>query len=516
MNDDKNKNVNGNATPSEDFFGLNKSPVPGENSDSVTASGTNDESKFTAPRFVVNFDDDDDSLLDVYDDETAPRYKGEVYFSNRASQNRYQPENEPAVPASANSGQNSVKPTRSPSAKSQVKHKKKRKKSKIGGTTFSFIFISAICLVTIVASVVAISFINDVLAINRKDQVVSVNIPDDATTNQIIDILSENDLIKQKALCKLYFKGISIFKNLGNISDIYEDEEIREEKGKSGALKEALAFAKTLGEYEYIGGMYYVNADIGLEGMLLKFRQIQVETKTIELLFPEGWSIYQIFKKLDEFDVCEFNYLIDALEKSDFSYDFVGDIKDSSDRTFLLEGYMFPDTYEFFEDSDANTVIRVFLSNFEKKWTEEYAARAEELGLTMDEVITIASIIQREAADKDQMKKISSVVHNRLNHPASYPTLGMDSTVNYITSFASPYVSAQEKVLFTKTYDTSSVEGLPPGPICNPGVDAIEAALYPDDTDYYFFRHDKYGGIYMAKTFAEHRKNGLEVLRVNQ
>ncbi len=515
MNDDKNKNVNNNATPSEDFFGLSKSPVSENGTDSAKNSEAKTESDFTPPRFVVNFDDDD-SLLDVYDDETAPRYKGEVYFSNRASQNRYAAENEPAVPVSAPSGGNGEKPVRSPSAKPQAKRRKKKKKNIIGGSALSFIFISVICFVTIVASVVAISFINDVLAINRKDQVVTVNIPDEATTNQIIDILSENDLIKQKALCKLYFKGISVFKNLGNITDIYEDEEIRAKKGKFGAMKEAFGFAKTLGEYDYIGGMYYVNADIGLEGMLLKFRQIQVETKTIELLFPEGWSIYQIFKKLDEFDVCEFNYLVDALEKSDFSYKFVSDIEDSADRTFLLEGYLFPDTYEFFESSDANTVIRVFLSNFEEKWTEEYAARAEELGLTMDEVITIASVIQREAADKAQMKKISSVIHNRLNHPASYPTLGCDSTLNYITSFVSNYASAQEKAHFSQTYDTYSVEGLPPGPICNPGVDAIEAALYPEDTDYYFFRHDKYGQIYMAQTYADHRKNGLEVLRVNQ
>jgi UPF0755 protein len=150
-----------------------------------------------------------------------------------------------------------------------------------------------------------------------------------------------------------------------------------------------------------------------------------------------------------------------------------------------------------------------------KKWTEEYEARRIELGLSRDEVLTIASIIQREAASKKQMGLVSSVIHNRLNHSVSWPLLGCDSTANYISTYVAPNVSFSQATAYENAYDTYIQPGLPPGPICNPGDDAINAALYPDDTNYYYFRHDKYGQIYMATTQSEHDANGREVLRVN-
>ena len=113
------------------------------------------------------------------------------------------------------------------------------------------------------------------------------------------------------------------------------------------------------------------------------------------------------------------------------------------------------------------------------------------------------------------MGLVSSVIHNRLDNSVSWPLLGCDSTTNYISSYVAPNVSSSLAMAYENAYDTYTQQGLPPGPICNPGDDAIKAALYPDDTDYFYFRHDKYGEIYMAKTQAEHDANGREVLRVN-
>ena len=141
--------------------------------------------------------------------------------------------------------------------------------------------------------------------------------------------------------------------------------------------------------------------------------------------------------------------------------------------------------------------------------------RAAELGLSRDEIITIASIIQKEAANTDQMKVISSVIHNRLNHQADYPTLGCDSTALYISNYVTPTVGEAQGAIYYSAYDTSAVKGLPPGPICNPGIDAIRAALYPSDTDYYFFAHDKAGNIYTASTFKEHKNNLVLIIKAN-
>ena len=216
----------------------------------------------------------------------------------------------------------------------------------------------------------------------------------------------------------------------------------------------------------YLSGQYYLNSKMGVEGML----------KDI-MAAPE--------------------------------------ITDNKSRYLKLEGYLFPDTYDFYVDADPNYVITKFLDNFNSKWEDEYDKRAAELGLSRDEIITIASIIQKEAANTDQMKVISSVIHNRLNHQADYPTLGCDSTALYISNYVTPTVGEAQGAIYYSAYDTSAVKGLPPGPICNPGIDAIRAALYPSDTDYYFFAHDKAGNIYTASTFKEHKNNLVLIIKAN-
>lgn len=417
-------------------------------------------------KFEVHIEDDAPPL--DFDDHT-PQYKGEVYFSNRKPSRRVQ--QQPAAP---------VKTQPAPVSKNI---KKKAFNSVVA------VFCAVVLVFTTAFSAIAITCINDVLALNRSEEVVKVTIPQDATTDSIIDILSDEGLIKQKLFCKLYYKGVTFLKNIN-----------KENKPE---------------EPDYLSGVYYVQKNLGLEGYLTEFREIQKTADTISLVFPEGWTIYQMFDKIAEFGVCSKEELLASIEGTDFENDFIAEIPDNASRTFKLEGYLYPATYEFYEKSDANSIIRKFLEASETKWTEEYEAQRINLGLTRDEVITIASIIQREAANKKQMGLVSSVLHNRLNNSVSWPLLGCDSTANYITNYVSSNVSSSESIAFENSYDTYIQPGLPPGPICNPGDDAIKAALFPDDTDYYYFRHDKYGEIYMARTQAEHDANGREVLRVN-
>ncbi|MBQ8015485.1 MAG: endolytic transglycosylase MltG, partial [Clostridia bacterium] len=338
-------------------------------------------------------------------------------------------------------------------------------------------------------SAFAISCINDILGLNRSEEEVTVNIPNDATTDEIIDILSDNGLVKQKTFCKIFYKAFTFVKNIN--------------KSKKPA------------DPVYLGDIYYVQKNLGLEGYLTEFKEIAKTADTVSLVFPEGWTVYQIFDKIDEFGVCSKEELLASLGGADFDYEFIDSIANDPNRTFKLEGYLYPDTYEFYEESSANSVIRKFLDASENKWTDEYQAQCDSLGMTRDEILIIASIIQREAANTEQMGLVSSVLHNRLDHSVSWPLLGCDSTANYIKNYARHYVSPSQAIVYEQNYDTYISQGLPPGPICNPGNDAINAALFPEDTDYYYFRHDKYGDIYMAKTQAEHDRNGIEVLRVN-
>lgn len=420
-------------------------------------------------KFEVHIDEDVQEP-DAF--EQQPEYKGEIYFSNRR----------PVRPAQP---QNVNQPQRNQTSGGSSKKKKKRKSSKsvLAG------FLIVVTVFTSALSAIAISCINDVFAIGRSDEVVKISIPNDATTDSIIDILADEGLIKQKYFCKLYYELIDFVKNFN----------------KKGEPKQPV----------YLSGVYYVEKNLGLEGFLTEFREIQGTADTITLVFPEGWSVYQIFDKISEFGVCSKDQLITSLKEAAFDYGYISEIPDDINRTFKLEGYLYPDTYEFYEESNANSIIRKFLDASEAKWTDEYEQQRIALGLTRDEVIIIASIIQREAANSEQMSLVSSVLHNRLNNSVSWPLLGCDSTANYITSYVRPNVSTSDAIAYEQSYDTYISQGLPPGPICNPGDAAIRAALFPSDTDYFYFRHDKYGKIYMAETQAEHDQNGNEVLRVN-
>lgn len=131
-------------------------------------------------------------------------------------------------------------------------------------------------------------------------------------------------------------------------------------------------------------------------------------------------------------------------------------------------------------------------------------AQADKLGYTMDEIIAIASIIQKEADIIGEMNKVSSVIHNRLN--ASYNRLECDVTIHYLEKYVKPYLT-EDKDKYNELYNTYKCYGLPAGPICNPGIAAIKAALYPEDTDYMFFVTDSDMNYYYAATYEEHLAN---------
>lgn len=420
----------------------------------------NSNGTYNRPKFEVHIDEDDD-LLEFKPDDSNPEYKGEIYFSGRKPVR--------SAPVSLSAGQQNR------SGQGSVKKKRNAR------SAFS-LFLAIVVILGTGCSAFGISCVNDVLAFGRSEDTVTVTIPLDATTDQIVDILSDAGLVKQEIFCRIYCNLIN--KALDKKTD-------------------------------YKSGVYDVSKNLGVEGYLTKFREVQTGQETVMVSIPEGWSIYQIFDRLDKFGVCDKKKLISSITGTAFEYDFVNEIANDPNRTFKLEGYLYPNTYEFYVDSDANSVIRKLLDEFDTEWTDKYQKRADELGMTKDEIITIASIIQREAADSTQMADISSVIHNRLKHSASWPTLNCDSTENYINTYVSPEVTEAKAVLYKTQYDTYSIQGLPPGPICNPGGDAINAALYPNDTNYYFFRHDNSGKIYLASTQSEHDANANAVLRAN-
>ncbi len=177
-------------------------------------------------------------------------------------------------------------------------------------------------------------------------------------------------------------------------------------------------------------------------------------------------------------------------------------------RLYQLEGYLFPDTYEVYEGSSEETVISRLTTRFYGIFSEEYILRAEELGMSIDEVVTLASIIEKEAKT-DDFAKVSAVFHNRLEEGMP---LQSDATISYMLQ-SDKLVFTAEDLATESPYNTYLNAGLPAGPICNPGRAAIEAALYPDeemlDGGYLYFclADPETGALVFARTLEEHQKN---------
>jgi len=202
----------------------------------------------------------------------------------------------------------------------------------------------------------------------------------------------------------------------------------------------------------------------------------------INITFPEGYTMRQMFKKLDENGVCDYNELMDAAANSTFTYSFLADIEKGDPSR--LEGFLFPDTYEFFEGMPAASAINRMLEGFYYKLTAEMLDWLEESGLTMRQIVTIASMIEKEASGAEgERAKIASVIYNRLN--AGWP-LQVDATSLYEHP---DHVGAPtaEMLAEDSPYNTRINTGLTPTPICNPGIESIKAALRPADTDYKFY-----------------------------
>lgn len=171
-----------------------------------------------------------------------------------------------------------------------------------------------------------------------------------------------------------------------------------------------------------------------------------------------------------------------------------------------MEGYLFPDTYTFYVDEEAEVVAKKIYRNFENRLTPDYYGRMKDVGLTLEETVTLASMVQLEGQNTEDMKKIASVFLNRYRS-RKFPRLESDPTRKYAEDVVKPSLEVYDEDI-VDGYNTYKCQGLPSGPVCNPGLDAISAVLYPADTDYFFFCADiDTGEVFYAETLEEHEEN---------
>lgn len=231
-------------------------------------------------------------------------------------------------------------------------------------------------------------------------------------------------------------------------------------------------------------GTYEIKDVYDYRALISKMQSGTSAMISVDVTIPEGYTMKQIFEKLDEEGICDYDDLMYAAANSTFSYEFIDEANGDASR---LEGFLFPDTYSFYEGMSAASAINKFLEGFYYKLTAEMEEWQAASGYTWREIVNIASIIEKEAADDaTERANIASVINNRLNN--DWP-LQIDSTVLYDYD-EHPNGVTPEMLKADKPHNTYVNKGLPSTPICNPGLASIRAALQPNTTNYMFYALD--------------------------
>lgn len=261
-------------------------------------------------------------------------------------------------------------------------------------------------------------------------------------------------------------------------------------------------------------GTYILSKNMSMKQIVNLICEGNEAKKTVTFTIPEGYTISDMAQVLmDKGLLTDRETFMNACQTGGgfTNFSFIADVvKNSPERSYALEGYLFPDTYEVYEDATVDTILIKLLNRFNEIFTDEYLARAEQLSMTMDQVIALASLIEREAKAEDDFAKVSAVFYNRLS---SEMRLQSCASLSYVLK-VNKYTFTESERQIDSPYNTYLYAGLPAGPVCNPGKKAIEAALYPNqdyiDQEYLYFCNGNpavSSELLFSKTYEEHQAN---------
>ncbi|MDE6776146.1 MAG: endolytic transglycosylase MltG [Ruminococcus sp.] len=353
------------------------------------------------------------------------------------------------------------------------RRKKKKKKRRSNRLPAILILVTLIFGISIISSLVIISFGKDMLGIGKSENTQVIVVPEGATTEQIALMLQEDGIIRSSDAFKIFadFRG----EDLG-----------------------------------YVVGEHFVRPNMPYETIIEELTKIPTEEmgESIQITFPEGITLIDAGNLLEENHICDADDFIFYFNSGGYGVSFEDLLPlDSSIKFQRMEGYLFPDTYFFYENSTPEEVCQKIYYNFDQKLDDERRARMSELNLSLDQLITFASLVQKEASRRAVMNDVASVFWNRLNNSDIFPLLQSDPTSNYSKDVIRPNMQYFDQTI-VDAYDTYKSPGLPPGPICNPGLDAIDAVLTAKQTDYfYFIANINTKETYFAADLDEHEAN---------
>ncbi len=359
---------------------------------------------------------------------------------------------------------------------------KKKNEPKYTGTTNTFItgmikaavYITCIVIISVFLAVGIIIVGNDVFALVKDDKVVEITVSEGTSVSELAEILAENEIISYPAVFKLF------------------------------------ASLKDMTDEDIVAGTYQISPTMNYDILTSAFKPV-FKREIVRLTIPEGSTVLDIIKIFTDKGIGTKEGFVAAVNDYNYSeyFEWLKPLYEETDskRYFRLEGYLYPDTYDFYSDSEETQIIYKLLENFDAKFSEEMKADAAEAGYTVDQIVVLASLVQTEAFFYEDYDTIASVFANRLKNPSTFPKLESDATVTYaieVVEGKRPDGLGAAELDFDSPYNTRKYNGMPPGAISNPGYDAIMCAIYPARTDYYYFVADAQGHNVFSKTYKEH------------
>ena len=304
----------------------------------------------------------------------------------------------------------------------------------------------------------------------------------------------------------------------------------------AGVIRSAYLFRWYVGDKGAAAKLQYGDFELTIGSSydaLISTLSQYAKAETVRVTIPEGTTAIAIAQKMEAAGLCTAEEFLKEANEGDFStytfWQYIPEDKDAPNRFMKCEGYLFPETYEFLKDDTVHNYVATFYAQFDAQFTKEMYAALKKQGMTLPELVTLASFVQEEAGNS-QDSNVAQVFRNRLAEGSPYPRLQSntsshvqsDADNNYLWNWVAPYYGGWDDIPenILAAYDTYSCTGLPAGPISNPGLAAIKAALEPqpdeEAKDAYFFVTDLKGNYYYAHTLAEHNANCKTAAAVNK
>lgn len=359
----------------------------------------------------------------------------------------------------------------------------RRRRRKRAGASFVLFYI--IFVIGISALLACIGWIaaNDMLALNKQSVTATITLSEDMfTAKEETDENGETHTV--------------YYADLGEVADLLEENGLIEYK-----LLFRLFAAFTHASSKISQGTFTLDTNMDYRALISGMSANSSSRAQVSVTIPEGYTVEQIFELLEEKGVARVEELNDMAANHDYAFDFLEDIPLGDPKR--LEGYLYPDTYTFYTPHSALYVINKMLVNFDSVYNEDMRQQVANSGYSLHQILTVASMIEKETDGTDR-GKISSVIFNRLN-PSNSQTAGLlqiDATLVYLTG----RVPTEEDKTIDSPYNTYRYKGLPPGPISNPGLESIEAALSPEKTNYYYYALGDDDMHHFSSTYAEHQQ----------